>query len=322
MKHTPAGSTPLPTVAPTAVPTSAPTAALTAVPTAAPTAAPTAMPTAVPTAVPTAAPTAPTTSPTTQPFPMDSIKVTIATKLSGFTTATFTLGPQVSYRKTIAAMTDTTVNQVLLSNIRATARRLSSGAGGIDFDTSISVDDAASATSTEKAITSVTPVEIKSKFVTELEAAKASGKFADLAAVNIAERATAIIISKQITTTACTIGQWGSWVPEGACRTIVISGSAVGTYSQLMEGTMSGGRAVFWQVDTDGTGRGAPPVGAPSYFYFLPSKSVWAVGPVTGGLRASMYAVGDVATPDLGACSLALPTARVSACLAHVPAYP
>jgi hypothetical protein len=47
----------------------------------------------------------------------------VATELAGFTSATFTKGPQMSYRQAIAAKAGTTVDKVILSNIRAATRR-------------------------------------------------------------------------------------------------------------------------------------------------------------------------------------------------------
>ena len=47
----------------------------------------------------------------------------MATELAGFKPATFTKGPQMSYRQAIAAKAGTTVDKVILSNIRAATRR-------------------------------------------------------------------------------------------------------------------------------------------------------------------------------------------------------
>ena len=113
-----------------------------------------------------------------------SAVVVIATKLTGFTPLTFTLGVQMSYRSTIAAKVATTVDKVTLVNIRAGSRRLGeqpgrklAAAAAVHFDTSISVASTAAATAMKSTVAAITPAEIKDKFVDELKTEKESGNF-------------------------------------------------------------------------------------------------------------------------------------------------
>lgn len=213
---------PAPTPASTLAPTPAPTVASTPAPTLAPTPVPaTPYPTPAP---PTPAPptpvghtSAPTPAPTPQPtFEVGGIKVVVATKLAGFTPATFTLGPQMSFRKTIASQVGgIAVDKVILSNIRAAGRRLSAWhvrglatatTAAVDFDTSISVADQAAAETMKTAVSAITPAAIKAKFVAELKAAKESGTFPAMAGVNVNSLAANIIVTAAPPTEAVVTG--------------------------------------------------------------------------------------------------------------------
>jgi hypothetical protein len=145
-----------------------------------------------------------TPAPTPQPtFAVGGFNVVVPTKLTGFTPATFTLAPQLSYRLTIAVEAGTAVDKVILGNIRVATRRLGehhgrrAAAAAVDFDTSISVADTAAATAMKSTVASITPAAIKATFLAELKAAKASGAFPDLDAANVDALAATISVTKQ-----------------------------------------------------------------------------------------------------------------------------
>jgi hypothetical protein len=128
--------------------------------------------------------------------------VVVPTKLAGFTPATFTKGPQRAFRQTIASDAGTTVDKVIITNIRAARRRLGEehrelAAAAVDFDTSISVANAAAATAMKTVVAAITPATIKAKFVAELKTAKASGEFPAMASVNVVALASTIAVTKQ-----------------------------------------------------------------------------------------------------------------------------
>ena len=139
--------------------------------------------------------------------------VVVPTKLTGFSKATFTAGVQQAYRLTIAAEASTSVDNVILSNIRDVAagsgrrrldgsdgdasplRRRELSAGAVDFDTSIAVADAAAATAMQTTVKAVTPTQLKATLVTQLRVVKDSGNFADVVAVDVAAIASAIVVA-------------------------------------------------------------------------------------------------------------------------------
>ena len=218
-----AAPTPPPTPAPTPnstaptpplVPTPAPPTPDPGTPTPPVTRAPTpALPTtAYPTpAPPTPAPPTPegwTPSPTRAPTPQptaaaDGVRVVVATTLTGFELATFTAGPQMSYRRAIAAeAAGIAVGRVILSNICVASRRLDEQGGrefaaaAVDFDTEIFVADAGAAATMKTTVAAITPAAIQTKLVAELKAAKESGDYADLANVNINDLAATITVAE------------------------------------------------------------------------------------------------------------------------------
>ena len=200
--------TPLPTPVP-AGPLTPPTPAPTPMPTPANAPlAPTPMPTpanATLARTPANATLAPTPAPTPAGFkpPVAPVQLTIvvATSLAGFSPATFTAGPQLSYRKAIAFGTRTSVDKVTLGNIRAARRRLGEqhdrklATPSIDFDTSISVTSRRAASNVEITLASISPAAIKGKFVAKLKAAKKSGDFPDMAAVSVVALAANIAVT-------------------------------------------------------------------------------------------------------------------------------
>jgi poly [ADP-ribose] polymerase 10/14/15 len=128
--------------------------------------------------------------------------IVVATKLDGFSPATFTLGPQFAYRGAIAAEAGTVVEKVIISNIRAAHRRLREGRrtlanAAVDFDTTIAVANAGAAPAMATTVAAITPTTIKIKFVAELKSAKASGAFNDMAGVSVIAVAAGIEVTNQ-----------------------------------------------------------------------------------------------------------------------------
>ena len=238
-----AAPTPPPTPAPTPnstaptpplVPTPAPPTPDPGTPTPPVTRAPTpALPTtAYPTpAPPTPAPPTPegwTPSPTRAPTPQptaaaDGVRVVVATTLTGFELATFTAGPQMSYRRAIAAeAAGIAVGRVILSNICVASRRLDEQGGrefaaaAVDFDTEIFVADAGAAATMKTTVAAITPAAIQTKLVAELKAAKESGDYADLANVNINDLAATITVAEAAPTVLAPPGGGGGGSKIGA----------------------------------------------------------------------------------------------------------
>ena len=153
------------------------------------------------------------TNPTTATIGAEGKKqttaVVVATRLGGFSLVTFTPGPQLSYRKALAAQAGAPVDKVILTNIRAAARRHLGGEqrdrrlsrAFVDFDASIAAADAAAAAATERAVAAIAPAALVAAFVAELEAAKASGAFPAMAAVDVRALAGAITVDAKAPTT-------------------------------------------------------------------------------------------------------------------------
>ena len=82
---------------------------------------------------------------------------------------------------------------MILTNIRDTPRRHLGGEqrdrrlsrAFVEFDASIAAADAAAAAATERAVAAIVPAALVAAFVAELEAAKASGAFPAMAAVDV-----------------------------------------------------------------------------------------------------------------------------------------
>ena len=143
---------------------------------------------------PTPSPTPnPSPAPTPMPtFAATSILVVVPTQLMGVSKATFTAGIQQAYRLAFAVEARTTVDKVVLSNIRDTSRRhLHSGTrllatATVDFDTKISVADTVAAAAMISTIKDVTSVELEAQFAVQLAVVKGAGSFADVAGIDVA----------------------------------------------------------------------------------------------------------------------------------------